>query len=430
MRPECGLPYTQPMRQADALNTRYVLWSYSGAMALSGLLLLALTPDPAVRLMGAFPLAAACFAIPAANAADPATRRRTILWIALAHVALTIPFLFLGRRVLPEGAAHVAAQVLVASVFVLLYLWATVEGELAQQPRFLTTIFGSSPQKADAVRTEYETQLRQAAAIEERHRLARDLHDSVKQQIFAIHTAAATAEARVDSDSPGAREALNQVRGSAREAMTEMEAMIQNLQAAPLEPGGLVQAIRGQCEALAFRTGARVVFSPGALPPARALPPGAAEAVFRIAQEGLSNVARHARARNVGVTLEGSYRKLHLAIHDDGSGYDPDRAPGGMGLAGMRSRASEIGGTLEILSHPGAGTHISLTLPVASLEPHEWKEYRRRTLIFAACFVTLLALALYTRDFVLSVICGLQLIGAIRFGAAWRRTRRLSEGNE
>src|SRR5690606_2735676 len=88
------------------------------------------------------------------------------------------------------------------------------------------------------LRSRYDAQIREAARVEERSRLARDLHDAVKQQLFVIQTGAATSEVRFDSDPAGAREALAQIRTAAREATTEMEALIDELQATPLENVG------------------------------------------------------------------------------------------------------------------------------------------------------------------------------------------------
>lgn len=105
----------------------------------------------------------------------------------------------------------------------------------------------------DPVRSRDEQRIRDAAAQEERNRLARDLHDAIKQQIFAIQTSAATAETRFDADPAGAREAVAHVRQSAREAMAEMEAMLDHLRVVPLENAGLVEAIRKQAEARAAR---------------------------------------------------------------------------------------------------------------------------------------------------------------------------------
>ena len=106
--------------------------------------------------------------------------------------------------------------------------------------------------------------------------------------------------------------------------MTEMEVMLEQLQAAPLENAGLVASVRKQCDALGFRTGARVTFDVGTLPADSALDPGTRQALFRVAQEALANVARHARARNISVSLGSIDGQLVLTVQDDGSGIKPE----------------------------------------------------------------------------------------------------------
>lgn len=184
----------------------------------------------------------------------------------------------------------------------------------------------------------------------------------MKQQLFVIQTAAATAQARFDDDRAGAAEALEHVRTAAREATIEMEALLDELQAAPMENTGLIEAIKKQCEALALRTGAEVRFEPGTLPPAGSLRPGAHEAIYRVAQEALANVARHARASRVLVSLQWNATRLVLRVSDDGTGVDASVAGKGMGISNMRERAAEIGG--QLLIAPGSpGTEVVLSVP-------------------------------------------------------------------
>ena len=255
---------------------------------------------------------------------------------------------------------------------VLLYLGITAAGtDMGPLSRLLPAGAGrhsqfairNKPAPLAWLRSQYEERIRQAATQEERARLARDLHDAVKQQLFAIQTAAATAQVRFETDPDGAKTAVDQVRSSAREAMTEMEAMLEQLQAAPLENAGLVSSLRKQCEALGFRTGAEVTFELGTLPGDTALVPGAREAIFRVAQESLANVARHARARRVRVSLGSSGDRLVLAVEDDGSGLSGERMPGGMGMANMAARAAEVGGDFEASSAPDQGTAVRFSVP-------------------------------------------------------------------
>jgi signal transduction histidine kinase len=242
-------------------------------------------------------------------------------------------------------------------------------------------------QDPEKLRQRWLRQLSEAAAQQERNRLARDLHDSIKQQIFSINVSAAAAQERWAGDGVGAREALEDVRNSAREAMTEMEAMLQQLRPAPLENVGLVEALRKQAEALQYRTGACVTTEFSDLPDNDTLAPGAQEAIFRIAQEALSNVARHARAKNVRLRLyqqrDGENHTLWLKIEDDGGGFDLTRPGAGMGLANINVRAAEIGGRLYIESAPGEGTNLVVNIPITSQDVNK---IRRMYYAIQACF--------------------------------------------
>lgn len=208
-------------------------------------------------------------------------------------------------------------------------------------------------------------QISEAAAQEERNRLARDLHDSIKQQVFSMSVSAAAAHAHLDSNPTAARAALLDVKTSAQEAMVEMRALLQQLSPAPLEKSGLIQALRDQCEALAYRTGATVTPKFSLLPPDDRLPTGAQEALFRIAQEALSNIARHARAQHVTLSLDYTDgQPLVLRVQDDGQGFDPAQAVAGMGLGNIHSRAQAIGAAVDLTSAPGGGTTLAVSVPL------------------------------------------------------------------
>lgn len=218
-----------------------------------------------------------------------------------------------------------------------------------------------------ALRDGLVRQTGEAAAQQERNRLARDLHDSIKQQVFSISMSAAAVEARWQADTPGARQALADVRQSAKEALVEMTALLQQLSPAPLEKVGLEQAIRDQCEALGYRSGAQVVATFGDLPPDDRLPPGTPDSLFRIVQEALSNVARHARATQVEVSLEQRGETLTLEVRDDGQGYQPGAARQGMGLTNIQQRVAALGGRLAVESRPGQGTRLAVEIPLVEI---------------------------------------------------------------
>ena len=219
---------------------------------------------------------------------------------------------------------------------------------------------------SEALHERWKREISSAAVQQERNRLARDLHDSIKQQIFTIGVSAAASQARWESDPSGARSALDDVRGSAHEAMVEMEAMLQHLRPAPLETTGLVEALRKQCEALKYRTGAQVTTEFMDLPGNDRVPSGTQEAVFRIAQEALANVARHARAQNVRVALhmDTKSESLVFQVQDDGQGFYPAKIKEGMGMSNIRARSREIGGKLDLWSEPGRGARLAVSVPL------------------------------------------------------------------
>jgi signal transduction histidine kinase len=162
------------------------------------------------------------------------------------------------------------------------------------------------------------------------------------------------------------------MRDVARGVMTEMEAMLDELRSVPLENTSLFEALKKQCEALGFRTGADVHFGVGdPLPPSELLPPGAHDAIFRIAHEALANIGRHARATHVNVTLTrvaesrlGFGDALELRIEDDGAGFDLGQDEHqGMGITNMRARAEEIGAVFALEACRGIGVTIRVVVP-------------------------------------------------------------------
>ncbi len=219
------------------------------------------------------------------------------------------------------------------------------------------------------LRERWAQQIGEAAAQQERNRLARELHDSVKQQLFSIQVCAATTQARWDNDVAGAREALSELRNRTRDALSEMEAMLQNLRPTPLANFGLVEALRRECEALRHRTGAQVETRFNDLPDELEFPPGAPETLFRITQEAFSNIARHARAQHVSLTLDRHFKDeadtIRLRINDNGIGFSAAQSEG-MGLGNMRVRAAQHHGNLQLESFPSHGTKLTVQLPLES----------------------------------------------------------------
>jgi signal transduction histidine kinase len=400
--------------------TRLVFWGYAAVAWTGGFLLSAWGPmwfgvDLAgmplgkaalIRLAGAAIVAAGCFAAAMTEVPDSDALQRGMLWFAGGHAVLWLMVLLQQIAIWNSPLGETALVVLFIPILAFLLL----RGDLDPRASPIENLFGTGDRVAKNGVSRREREIRESAGREERNRLARDLHDSIKQQLFAIQTAAATAQTRFDPDPEGARGAIAQVRAAAREAMTEMEVMLDQLRAAPLENVGLVEALKRQCEAVGFRTGAKVAFTLGKLPPDAALPPGAQQAIFRVGQEALSNVARHARAVNLRVTLASVEGSLRLSVEDDGAGFDPEAPATGMGVRNMRERAAEFGGTFELASRLGGGTRLAVAVPFAL--PSTEEQYLKRAGAEALGLLLMLVIAIFLHS---GVSIGMALLFAVRF---------------
>lgn len=182
--------------------------------------------------------------------------------------------------------------------------------------------------------SEYQEQLLQqasaAAAAEERNHLARDLHDSIKQQIFSIRMSAIVAKSHVQTSVARAQEALEDILRCSNEAQVEMQALLQQLRSAPLEHTSLAEAVQTQAQALEYRSGARVSINMADLPTIDRYPLHMQEVLFRIIQEAFTNIARHARAQHVSYSQTQDEQTLFVTIRDDGQGFDTQAARKGM----------------------------------------------------------------------------------------------------
>jgi signal transduction histidine kinase len=209
---------------------------------------------------------------------------------------------------------------------------------------------------------ELHERAQQAASLEERQRLARELHDSVSQALYGIALGAQTARTLLDRDPPAAVESVDYVLSLAEIGLAEMRALIFELRPESLESEGLNAAIRKHVEALQARYGIHFDFQPCAEP---GLPLSVKEAIYRIAQESLHNVVKHSRATQVGVTLASTPDALTLEVADNGAGFDPTADfPGHLGLRSMAERAEKSGGRLEISSGAGVGTRVIATFAI------------------------------------------------------------------
>jgi signal transduction histidine kinase len=215
-------------------------------------------------------------------------------------------------------------------------------------------------------------QRRQVAVLEERRRLARELHDSVTQSLFSMSLLAQVLPELWELDRAEAAGALTQIRDLTRGALAEMRALLFELRPAALGDQDLANALRDHAAMFERRTGITVSLT---VEHAGAMPAPVEQALFRIAQEALANVARHAHARHVRVALHaGSPGRLEIA--DDGRGFVPpgqsgaplDAADSGhFGLLSMSERAAAIGAQLSIASRVGQGTSIVVEWPSSEM---------------------------------------------------------------
>jgi signal transduction histidine kinase len=199
---------------------------------------------------------------------------------------------------------------------------------------------------------------REVSVLEERARLARELHDAVSQRLFSIRAHARAAEVLVARDPARAAGELAAIAELGAQAHGELRAAIDGL--APPELDGLAESLRRYAMLAARAHGVAVRLDARDVPE---LDPRVEAAAFRVAQEALNNALRHSGASEVSVTLSRTRRRVVLEVADDGSGFDPALASSGLGLASMRERAAAVGGVLRVSSAPGAGTRVRLAVP-------------------------------------------------------------------
>lgn len=199
------------------------------------------------------------------------------------------------------------------------------------------------------------------AALEERQRLARELHDSVSQALYGITLGAQAAHASMESDRAHARESLDYVLSLAKATHTEMRSLIFALHPESLESEGLVEALSRRAAAISTRHELQIETHLCDEPD---LPLEMKEALYRIAQETLHNIVKHAHADRCQLFLFEHRGAVVLEVRDDGTGFDTSSTfPGHLGLHSMRERAIHFGGTLEISSIPAEGTQVRVILP-------------------------------------------------------------------
>lgn len=203
------------------------------------------------------------------------------------------------------------------------------------------------------------------ARVEERNRLARDLHDTVKQQTYAARMQLSAARNLLETDPKTAAEHLEAALQLNRETQQELKLIIDELRPAALQGQGLAQALKDYAARWQQHTG---IQTQTMVSGERSLPLDVEQVLYRVLQESLSNVARHAEAETVGISLSLTPEQVTLVIADNGRGFEMNTvSPHSLGLSGMRQRLSEVGGTLKIESKLAVGTTITAEVKL----PHE-----------------------------------------------------------
>ncbi|MGV8896836.1 MAG: sensor histidine kinase [Rhodoglobus sp.] len=229
---------------------------------------------------------------------------------------------------------------------------------------WITTIANQSEERQrllDELRTAQEKLSaldRDAGVASERERLAREIHDTIAQDLTALVMLAQRAQRELSSGVPAA-ETLGMLEESARTALAETRALVASGTPVALN-GGISDALDRLGERFARETGLTVTVAADGLPE---LDRDTEVVLLRCAQEGLANVRKHSAGRTASVSAWADNGSVAVRVTDDGTGFDPDAATDGFGLDGMRSRLALVGGALDISTSP-AGTMLTATLPL------------------------------------------------------------------
>jgi len=242
--------------------------------------------------------------------------------------------------------------------------------QLEQDEQDLDTLRQSNSRLTDQVRA--------LAVVEERNRLARELHDSVKQHLFSVAMTASAIRARlrtVETTPTDVSEMVEDIEAAAHHAQQETTRLIEDLRPGSLHEQGLEAALNDYT--LLFGAQEHLLVYLDVACDDRRLPPSVREALYRVAQEALHNVARHAHATRVDVRLTCEGDRVALTVRDDGVGFDTASANKGLGIGNMQERLMALGGRLDIESQPGVGTEVIAEVDLHPTDNNRGEDYAR-----------------------------------------------------
>ena len=280
------------------------------------------------------------FLIVTIHAALVLTRNATILWITAYYLTVSAA-VFMTRG---TGGLYAAAFYLVAYVVCGFFGHILQQAELARQ---------HNQQLIEELRSTQQ-KLQELAVMEERNRLARDLHDSVKQQVFAISMQLSAARATL-RETDKAYSSVMQAEKLAQQAGAELTTLIHQLRPPVLERKSLPEAIKEHVNEWTHQNNIETEMAVSEA----SVSVDSEQALFRVLQEALANVARHSRATKAWVRLQSDTNHVTLSVKDNGIGYDTQQIAKGIGLDSMKERLAAVNGFLDISSFPSQGTCVT-----------------------------------------------------------------------
>jgi signal transduction histidine kinase len=278
--------------------------------------------------------------------------RRPVLWVAVFNAVPVLMVLFRYGT----GTAFTIQLVVGAGALVFAHFIGTFITGMATESTRLAELI----QELEASRAQVVALSREAGVAAERERLAGEIHDTLAQGFTSILTLVQAADATLRDDPERASAQLKLATTTARENLGEARALVGALAPAALGTGTLVDALRRQSDRLTEECGIAVRFDTCGELGALAMP--VEVVLLRAAQEALTNVRRHSGATSADLRLAGDADGVRLAVVDDGAGFDTALTTGGFGLAGMRSRVEQIGGSVTVHSGP-TGTWVTVEVP-------------------------------------------------------------------
>ncbi|ARU60260.1 sensor histidine kinase [Tumebacillus avium] len=226
----------------------------------------------------------------------------------------------------------------------------------------------ASLQRLSTEKAEMQDQLKKSVILEERQRLARELHDAVSQQLFAISMMSSAVQENLNhTEENKIHKQIAMIEKMAGHAQKEMRALLLHLRPATLEGKGLIEGLEELLQEFQAKQPIDIRTEITEIPP---LPKGVEDHLFRIVQEGLSNVLRHSQASSVTVRLGATDKQVFLRMIDNGVGFQMNaHKTSSYGMQMMQERAAEVGGVLDLISAPGKGTQLSLKVPIIEKVP-------------------------------------------------------------